>query len=185
MPLKPLAVAKSRLRGAAPHLTHPELVLALATATVEAALKADGVGRVIVVTSDPVAAHALAAIGAEIRGDAGRGLNAAILAVAMTEAGHIAAMPGDLGALVPEQLGDALGAGSAYPRWFVADAAGTGTVLLGARHGAHLDPQFGPGSATAHASSGATALRGDWPALRHDVDTAEDLALARAMGLTL
>jgi 2-phospho-L-lactate/phosphoenolpyruvate guanylyltransferase len=68
-------------------------------------------------------------------------------------------------------------------RAFVADAAGTGTVLLAALHGRPLQPRFGPGSAAAHAAGGAVRLDGDWPGLRRDVDTALDLAAARALGV--
>ncbi len=45
-----------------------------------------------------------------------------------------------------------------------------------------LDPHFGPGSAAAHAASGARPLSGDWPGLRHDVDTALDLDTVLALG---
>lgn len=68
-------------------------------------------------------------------------------------------------------------------RRFVADAPGTGTVLLTTAAGAPLDPRFGPGSAAAHAGSGAVALVGDWHSLRRDVDTPADLAAAAALGL--
>ncbi|MBB5872176.1 2-phospho-L-lactate guanylyltransferase [Allocatelliglobosispora scoriae] len=185
VPLKSLADGKSRLRGAAPHLDHDRLVLALAVGTVEAALKASEVGRVVVVTGDAEASSVLGAMGAEITADPGGGLNAAIRAAANTETGPVAALLGDVGALVPVELDAALAAGSAYPRWFVADAEGTGTVLLGAVRGDRLEPRFGPGSAAAHAGSGATALTGDWPTLRHDVDTPADLARARMLGLDL
>jgi 2-phospho-L-lactate guanylyltransferase len=46
-----------------------------------------------------------------------------------------------------------------------------------------LDPRFGPGSAAAHAASGARPLHGDWPTLRRDVDTDADLADAARLGL--
>ncbi len=67
-------------------------------------------------------------------------------------------------------------------RHFLRDAAGTGTVLLTAGPGVPLDPHFGIGSAAAHAASGAVELSGDWPGLRHDVDTAADLSAALALG---
>lgn len=65
----------------------------------------------------------------------------------------------------------------------MADAAGSGTVLLTAAPGVSLDPRFGTASAAAHARSGALALTGEWPTLRQDVDTAADLAAAAVMGL--
>jgi 2-phospho-L-lactate guanylyltransferase len=39
------------------------------------------------------------------------------------------------------------------------------------------------GSAAAHAADGAIPLDGDWPGLRRDVDTVEDLWAAAAVGL--
>jgi 2-phospho-L-lactate guanylyltransferase len=64
----------------------------------------------------------------------------------------------------------------------VADAAGTGTTLLTAL-GVGLDPHFGAGSARAHQQAGAVPLAGDWPGLTRDVDTAEDLRAALALGV--
>jgi 2-phospho-L-lactate guanylyltransferase len=55
-------------------------------------------------------------------------------------------------------------------------------VLLAAPAGVALEPRFGPGSAAAHAASGARPLSGDWPGLRHDVDTAPDLDTVLALG---
>ncbi len=74
------------------------------------------------------------------------------------------------------------GAAAYGGRHFLRDAAGTGTVLLTAGPGVPLDPHFGIGSAAAHAASGAVELSGDWPGLRHDVDTAADLSAALALG---
>ncbi|GIG17825.1 2-phospho-L-lactate guanylyltransferase [Catellatospora methionotrophica] len=76
VPLKPLAEAKSRLRGAADR--HEDLVLELARATVSAALAADGVARVLVVTRDRRAAQALRACGAGVLPDQGLDLNDAL-----------------------------------------------------------------------------------------------------------
>ncbi len=92
----------------------------------------------------------------------------------------------DLPALRPAELAEALRAARAGPpdvRHFVADASGTGTVLLAAPPGVPLRPRFGSGSAAAHAASGARPLAGDWPSLRRDVDTAADLATAARLGL--
>lgn len=63
------------------------------------------------------------------------------------------------------------------------DHAGTGTAALLVRDPqAPLDPRFGAGSARRHVAAGAVALAGAWPGLRLDVDTAEDLAAAAALG---
>jgi 2-phospho-L-lactate guanylyltransferase len=103
----------------------------------------------------------------------------------------LAALTADLPALRAEELTEALrraeeAAHSLGPRVlarsFVADAAGTGTVLLAAPPGAVLEPRFGGNSAAAHVASGALPLAGAWPGLRRDVDTPADLAQALELG---
>src|SRR6266511_2733691 len=89
----------------------------------------------------------------------------------------------ELAALRPDELGAALAASTPHRRAFVADAAGTGTTLLAARPGVALEPRYGGRSRAAHRASGAAELAGDWPSLRRDVDTAEDLAAAARLGL--
>ncbi|WP_244872352.1 2-phospho-L-lactate guanylyltransferase [Catellatospora sp. TT07R-123] len=183
VPLKPLAEAKSRLRGA--EADHEALVLDLARRTVRAARAAAGVARVYVVTRDGRAARELRDCGAEIAPDTGRDLNDALCQAADRFDGRtqrLAALPADLPALRPDELAQALAA-AGPGRAFVPDAAGIGTVLLVSAVGGRLDPRFGPGSAAAHELSGARRLGGGWPTLRRDVDTAEDLAAVRAWGL--
>ena len=55
--------------------------------------------------------------------------------------------------------------------------------MLLAAPGVELDPHFGRDSARAHAGSGASALAGDWPRLRRDVDTSQDLVRATELGI--
>jgi 2-phospho-L-lactate guanylyltransferase len=172
VPLKPLAAAKSRLRGAVPGTRHEELVLALATATLEAAAASPAVARVIVITNEQLP-------GFETLPDPHQDLNAALAEVAQHLSGPLAALPADLPALRTAELTQALGLCSA--RSFVPDAEGTGTVLLATPFG-DLDPHFGPGSAQAHERSGAVRLPGDWPTLRRDVDTVADLEAVKALG---
>jgi 2-phospho-L-lactate guanylyltransferase len=187
VPVKPLATAKSRLRGAVPDVPHDRLVLAMAKDTLAAALASERISRVIVVTEDPIAGSALAAAGAEWVPDTPRaGLNAAFSHGARLASGGrepVAALTADLPALRPTELSSALDAASAAARACVPDADGTGTVLLTARAGVELDPRFGPDSAAAHVRSGALALTGDWPGLRRDVDTPADLAAVVGLGL--
>jgi 2-phospho-L-lactate guanylyltransferase len=192
LPVKRLAAGKSRLRGAVTGVRHERLALALVLDTAAAALASPVVARVVAVTDDPEAASALAALGARTVPDPpGAGLNAAFAHGAALVAGApVAALAGDLPALRPGELAAALAAAATLraadatgARGFAADADGTGTVLLTAPPGGHLDPRFGPGSAAAHAASGAVPLDGAWPGLRRDVDTAADLAAAAALGL--
>ena len=184
IPVKRLSAAKSRLRGAVPDEWHPELALAMILDTVTAVLRAPQVGRLLVVTDDPEAATAVTALGAEAVPDRpAAGLNEAFRWGADEVAGlgvPRAALTGDLPALTGADLGETLR--SVAGRSFVADAAGTGTVLLAAPAGVPLEPHFGVGSALAHAASGARALTGDWPGLRQDVDTAADLREVLALG---
>jgi 2-phospho-L-lactate guanylyltransferase len=192
VPAKRLAVAKTRLRPVTadlpdPSAAHAALVLALLADTVAAALACPAVGALVVVTDDPAARHLVRRLGAvPVADEPDRGLNPALAHGAAGLRGPVAALSSDLPALRPEELGAALGgAGRAgrdgRPRTFVADAAGSGTTLLTAL-GVPLDPQFGPGSAAAHAAAGALPLPGGLPTLRRDVDTAEDLAAAALLG---
>jgi 2-phospho-L-lactate guanylyltransferase len=208
IPVKRLAHAKSRLRdgigsagGVASSRAHEELVLAMVLDTVAAALSSPVVGRVIVISPDPEPGEEAALLGAETMPDVpDAGLNPALAYAAAhvrrtstggTEPG-VAALTADLPALREAELTEALRqadqvAGSLGPgviaRSFVADAAGTGTVLLAAPAGAALEPCFGPDSAAAHEASGAIRLSGAWPSLRRDVDTPADLAEALALGV--
>lgn len=182
--VKRLTAAKSRLRGAVPAARHPDLALALLRDTAAAVLACPAVDDLLVVTDDPDATHAAAALGARVTPDRpDAGLNPALRHGADVVAGpdrHRAALTGDLPALRPGDLAAALR--GVTGRCFVPDAAGTGTVLLAAQAGVALDPRFGAGSAAAHAGSGARMLDGDWPGLRRDVDTAADLRAVLALG---
>ena len=186
IPVKRLGSAKSRLRGAVPAAHHPALALAMVRDTAAAVLASPAVAGLLVVTDDALVAGAVRELGAAVAPDPGGGLNAAMRFGADEVAGlsrHRVVLAGDLPALRPAELDAALGL--AVGRSFVVDAAGTGTVLLAAPPGAGLDPRFGPGSAVAHAASGAIRLDdrgGDWAGLRRDVDTAADLATVLAIG---
>ncbi|NUS58144.1 MAG: 2-phospho-L-lactate guanylyltransferase [Streptomycetaceae bacterium] len=182
VPLKNLASAKSRLRAGRPGDLddHTALVLAMAYATVTAAGAAENVAEVVVVTADPLIRSALKATGARYADDPGGGLNAALRSAAHDGA-YVAALTGDVPALRPAELTEALRYAGTR-RCFVPDEPGTGTVLLAAPAGVPLEPRFGPDSARAHEVSGAFRLDGDWPTLRRDVDTAADLDRAVLLG---
>jgi 2-phospho-L-lactate guanylyltransferase len=194
VPLKRLEAAKSRLRGPLAGADHEALVLAMALDTVAAALASPIVGRVVVVTGDPDQSEVAVGLGAEVVADVpDAGLNPALAYAAAlvrprgatASLPGVAALPADLPALRTPELTQALTLAGARgaARSFVADASGIGTVLLAAPPGALLEPCFGAGSAAAHLASGAVALAGDWPSLRHDVDTPADLAEAIVLGV--
>ncbi len=195
VPVKQLARAKTRLRGAAdggagtPE-THAQLVLALARDTLAAAAGAAVVRRAVAVCSDEVVRTALAADGVEaIPDEPAAGLNPALrygeaVLRAADPATPVGALQADLPALRPKELDCAVRIGLATgARAFCTDRMGTGTTLLLAPPGQPLEPRFGPGSAAAHRATGAWELSGCWPGLRCDVDTAADLAVARELGL--
>ncbi|MGH3439067.1 MAG: 2-phospho-L-lactate guanylyltransferase [Sciscionella sp.] len=189
IPVKGLRLGKSRLRGAlgAGDAGHAELVLALAADTASAAAQAHNVRRVLAVTPDPALADALRSEHVEVLAEVPpAGLNSALrqgfsVLRRRDVSAVIGALQSDLPALRPADLAVAI-ATAAGARCFCPDRHGSGTTLLLSAAGGSLDPAFGPGSAAAHARSGAVALTAA-PSLRCDVDTAEDLAAAAAIGL--
>ena len=200
VPVKPLPVAKTRLRGAADGgvgalTAHTRLALALAMDTVAAARAAHRVDAVVVISSDPAVAMELGALGAEVVTDPARGLNGALRRGAQVVRERlqdpvVGALQADLPALRPGELDAALGAARTLfddgaHHAFCADEPGDGTTLLLAAPGVELDPHFGRGSAAAHAGHGAVPLTGHWPGLRRDVDTSDDLGRAAELGVGL
>ncbi len=198
VPVKPLPVAKTRLRGAADGgvgalTAHTRLALALAMDTVTAARAARRVDAVVVISSDPAVAMEMGALGAEVVPDPSRGLNGALRLGAQVvrerlPGSMVGALQADLPALRPDQVDAAVLAARALfddgvARAFVADEPGEGTTLLLAAPGAELQPRFGRGSAAKHAGHGAVPLTGRWPGLRRDVDTSDDLAQAAELGV--
>jgi 2-phospho-L-lactate guanylyltransferase len=191
--VKSLAGAKSRLLGAADNGTgdraaHESLTLAIVRDTVAAAIAVPAVRRLLVITSDSRVARTLAKDGIATEVDApADGLNAAVsygadLLRHNDPHATVAALQSDLPALRHDELAAALAQADGR-RAFCADRHGTGTTLLIAAPGHRLDPRFGPGSAHAHTASGAIPIGATLPSLRCDVDTEDDLAHARAIGL--
>lgn len=188
--VKRLAAAKTRLAPVFPATAREALVLAMLTDTLTAAAGVPGLTRIIVVTADESAAQTATGLGADVLVDPTPDghpdpLNHAIGHAERAMTGSTpnrGVLQGDLPALATADLIGALGAARSHRRSFVADRQGTGTTALFA-FGAPLAPRFGPGSATRHRGSGAIELTGGWPGLRCDIDTPEDLAAARALGL--
>ncbi|MFF3939957.1 2-phospho-L-lactate guanylyltransferase [Streptomyces phaeofaciens] len=190
IPLKPLALAKSRLADTATDALRPGLALAFAEDTVAAALASAAVRDVAVVTDDTLAGHALAELGARIVPDTPRaGLNAALAHAAAVVRGSrpdspLAALNADLPALRPPELTRVLDAAAEFPRAFLPDAAAIGTTLLTVAPGRELLPAFGTDSRSRHRASGAEELRlTAVDSVRQDVDTGDDLRAALALGV--
>ena len=182
VPVKDARVGKSRLAASMTDADE-HLRRAIADDTLRAVVAAVGVGQTIVVTSDPELAPRWAEAGVTVVPDPATGLNGAVTAGLQVAAGEgrlLAALLGDLPALLPEDLLAALEAAMAADQSFVPGRAGSGTVL---RCGPMFVPRFGHRSAQAHAADGATRLALDLPRLRTDVDDRESLADAVLLGL--
>jgi 2-phospho-L-lactate/phosphoenolpyruvate guanylyltransferase len=166
------------------------VVLAMMVDTIKAALAVPALQTVTVVTPDQVAAETALELGAQVFSDPTPDghrdpLNNAIRAaedVIRDSTPNIVALQGDLPALQPQELAEAIAAARGYPRSFVGDRHGTGTSALFA-FGVALAPEFGPDSARRHQHSGAIELTGPWPGLRCDIDTPDDLMVARRLGV--
>jgi 2-phospho-L-lactate guanylyltransferase len=186
VPVKAWERAKTRMAepAALPRALTRELAGAFARDAIAAAAGSASVVRVYVVTDQP----GFAAPGAQVLTDEGAGdLNAALRAAALRVRSHhpdlgVAAMCADLPCLRADDLTAALSEPGPARR-FVADAAGSGTTLLVAASGHDLEPAFGADSARRHRASGAGSVRAAAPTLRLDVDTAEDLRRAVALGV--
>lgn len=179
VPVKGTSQAKSRFGPG----DHSALALAMAADTVAAAMDADGVAGVLVVTTVEASA-VFDDLGAFVIVQEPDGLASAIdlgisIATEMTEPGRgIAVLLGDLPALTPAELSAALTAARAHPLATVQDAAGEGTALITAVYGATHAPAFGPGSSAAHRALGYMPLEvSSSSGLRNDVDSAAALAL--------
>lgn len=186
LPVKGGPAAKSRL--IVPGTVDREaLAIAMTLDALAAVVGCAGVTAAYVVTGDPEAAAAATPAGARIVDDPGGGLSPAIRAGidairAELEDGPTAVLLPDLPALRAEDLQSALTACEAHPAAYVPDAEGTGTVLLAARRIGDLHPSFGDGSAARH-DEHAQRLELDLPRLRRDVDVADALSQALALGV--
>ena len=188
--VKRLAAAKTRL---APMFSAPareNIVLGMLVDTLSAAARVSSVGLITVVTPDEAAAAAAIDAGAHVLADPTPDghpdpLNNAIAAaerVVSKSVSNIVVLQGDLPAMQTRELSEAIAEGRRHPRSFVADRLGTGSAALCA-FGVALDSRFGFNSAALHRHSGAIELTGEWPGLRCDIDTPEDLAIARGLGI--
>lgn len=189
VPVKHGDVAKSRLAGVTAE-QRADLARAFPADCAEAALAADAVGHVVVVTDDPLAADTVRGLGAEVIPDEpDAGLNPALqhaLAHARRRyAVHpLAVLSGDLPALRPAELSMALERAGGLQRAFLADRAGDGTTLLAAAPGVDLGPRFGVRSRLEHLSSGASEIEpAGLDTVRRDVDTWADLQDAMRLGV--
>lgn len=188
--VKRLADAKTRLAPMFSASVREDIVLGMLVDTLTAAMRVPAVRTITVVTPDDVAAATAIDLGAVAVADptpTGHPdpLNNAIATaerVVSESVSNIVVLQGDLPAVRTQELTDAITAARRHRRSFVADRLGTGTAALCA-FGFPVDPRFGLNSAERHRHSGAVELTGGWPGLRCDIDTPEDLAFARGLGM--
>ena len=189
LPIKTFARAKHRLSDAVGVPDRRELAEAMVRDVLDALPRVEGLGRVIVVTAEPVAAEAARAAGADVVHDgeeAGQSAAALLGVAAALEAGADRALlvPGDCPALDPEEVGGLL----ARPRHagvvIVPDRHGAGTNALLLAPPDVIEPSFGPGSFARHAArahaAGTLVRVVRLPSLGLDVDTPGDLDALRA-----
>lgn len=185
--VKRLTAAKTRLAPIFSADTREAVVLAMLVDTITAA---STLATVTVVTPDSDAADAARALGARVLTDPtppghhdplNNAIGAAERSLRATTP-NIVVLQGDLPALQPQELSEAIASARGHARSFVGDRHGTGTSALFA-FGAPLQPQFGADSASRHRHSGAIELTGAWPGLRCDIDTPDDLIAARLLGV--
>jgi 2-phospho-L-lactate guanylyltransferase len=199
--MKAPAHAKSRLRATVRGQIPVPDATALATAflrdVIDASAGAIRVGRVLVISPDPIVEKVVAESDCGFipedpppDGTAISGINRAIVqAVAQVRASHptasVVALTGDLAALTSDSLDAAFALSESYEAaCFVADRHGTGTTALMLPRGFWTQPQFGMGSAAAHVAAGVTDISREVGLdLRSDVDTAADLDDAIELGV--
>lgn len=202
--VKQLTDAKSRLADRFDEDTRRQLVLAMLADTLAVVLP-EVADAAVLVSPDPdvlAAANALGAHAVPEPADGAGSINAAFalgLAAAWRTDPSAGALivQADLPAVRPHELAAAavaaeqvLADGAAAA--FVADRDGTGTTTMfaraplpatGAAAAQQVPLHFGRGSAAAHAAAGAIELAGDWPGLRSDVDTPDDLLVVTDLGV--
>lgn len=186
VPYKGGDAAKSRFTGEE-GLDRRRLSAAFLTDTLHAVRSARSVERVIVVSGEPKLAETLGDLVDGVVPDPGSGLNAAVAAgvVAAREQrpdAFVAVLVGDLPALLPDDLDEALrlavdAARDGHPYAFVPDREGTGTTAIMAAPGATVSSRFGPDSRRHHTEAGFTELAiPDGSSLRLDIDDAPTLS---------
>ena len=152
--VKRLTAAKTRLAPVFSARTRENVVLAMLVDTLTAATRAGSVRSITVITPDEAAAAAAGELGAQVLADPtpeghGDPLNNAIAAAerAIAESGsnisNVVVLQGDLPALQPQELSEAIAAARHHRRSFVADRwhGNLGTV----RVRDHARPAIRPG----------------------------------------
>lgn len=193
VPVRALEGAKSRLSATLTAAERRRLVERMLRRTVGAAIAAEGVALVAVVSPDPATLEVAQELGALPIPQRTSGLNPGLAEARDTLAGRVdrlLVLPGDLPGIAPDDVEAVLAAAdsaSADGRPVVVlapdrHARGTNALLLDPPD--VIEPEFGGDSREAHAglAAAAGAAYAEVPGvLELDVDTPEDLALAEAL----
>ena len=188
LPVKSFPRAKSRTELDGPD--RAALAEAMMTDVLQALADVQALHEILVVTREPRAVEAAAAVGATVVDDpseSGHNPAAARGARAAVERGaeRVLLVPGDCPGLDPAEVVTLL-AGPPESVTIVPDRHGAGTNALLLAPPEVMEPSFGPGSFARHAAlaraAGAEVLVAELPSLAFDVDTREDLAALRAAG---
>ena len=189
VPVKDWDTAKSRLDLRS--TLRQAFAKAMAQDTLECLVSCPLVRSVTVVTTTPAMIGAVelqAASQVLVQPDHIGSLDQA-LAWAIEQSGDIteatAVVVADLPAATGPGFEQLLNRASQHTASMVVDRHGTGTTVLAATDSLRLQPQFGADSARRHRRDDLTVLSHDecGAGVRCDVDTLEDLAAARAIGL--
>lgn len=176
VPIKGLALAKSRLASHLPDAQRESLVMTLAGRAVTAIRESGMVHQVAVVTPHPTTAAALATEFLPDAGGLNSSLRSAVLWAQDREATGLLVLPCDLPMVTPSEVEAVLSRGTGVT---IAPSHDGGTGALYLAPPECIPPQFGEGSHARHLLSarerGIPVHEVDYPGLRYDLDTVEDL----------
>jgi 2-phospho-L-lactate guanylyltransferase len=197
VPVRSLSGAKSRLGEPLDPEERADLIMALLRRTIEAALAAQRLAAVLVVSMDPDLLARARAMGAASLHQETSGLNEGLAEARLAagaEATAVLVLPADLPGVTASAIDDLADAAELAIREdpqrpvvaLVPDRHGSGTNALLIVPTTAIDFHFGEGSRAAHAAAaeaaGAIYVELDGP-LSFDVDTPDDLLEADRRGL--
>jgi 2-phospho-L-lactate guanylyltransferase len=188
LPVKTFSRAKQRLSKAVGELERRDLAVAMVADVLDALAGVDALETVIVVTAEPRAVEAAAAVGAVVVHDpdeAGQSAAAQRGIATALELGaeRVLAVPGDCPALDAGEVADLLARRQRAGVVIVPDRHGSGTNALLLAPPDAIHPSFGVGSFARHAArahaAGAEIRIARLASLELDIDTPEDLGALR------
>lgn len=183
VPVKAWRAAKSRLTVG----LREELARALTLDTLDVLTSHEDIAHVVVVTSDAEVGEEARARGATVLAEEPGGLNHAVGQACVWIAenlvdGPTVVVPADLAYLSNDVLGAALVALAEELPAHIPDISGEGTTLLAASSASAIDPHYGLGSSTAHASAGFSRVDDVDARARTDIDQLDDLHQGWTLG---